>query len=118
MKTEELIGPTLDWAVAKCEGVSLVEHIDGLCSWLEHEVSGYWVVYSPSTDWVQGGPIIKQEKINVQVSCVKGWAAYVNNDELTDDLHHGLGDTPLIAAMRCFVASKLGDEVEIPEELK
>lgn len=27
------------------------------------------------------------------------------------------GPTPLIAAMRCYVASKLGDEVEIPEEL-
>jgi hypothetical protein len=27
------------------------------------------------------------------------------------------GPTPLIAAMRCYVASKLGDEVEIPSEL-
>ena len=27
------------------------------------------------------------------------------------------GPTPLIAAMRCYVASKLGDEIEIPEEL-
>jgi hypothetical protein len=27
------------------------------------------------------------------------------------------GTTPLIAAMRCYVASKLGDEVEIPVEL-
>jgi hypothetical protein len=27
------------------------------------------------------------------------------------------GDTPLIAAMRCFVASKLGDEVDVPEKL-
>lgn len=31
--------------------------------------------------------------------------------------HYLCGPTPLIAAMRCFVASKLGDEVEIPEEL-
>jgi hypothetical protein len=29
----------------------------------------------------------------------------------------GYGHTPLIAAMRCYVASKLGDEVEIPQEL-
>jgi hypothetical protein len=28
------------------------------------------------------------------------------------------GPTPLIAAMRCYVASKIGLEVEIPEELK
>jgi len=27
------------------------------------------------------------------------------------------GPTPLIAAMRCYVASKLGEEVEAPEEL-
>lgn len=27
------------------------------------------------------------------------------------------GPTPLIAAMRCYVARKLGDEVEVPEEL-
>lgn len=30
---------------------------------------------------------------------------------------HGYGPTPLIAAMRGHVASKLGDEVEVPEEL-
>jgi hypothetical protein len=31
--------------------------------------------------------------------------------------HYFVGPTPLIAAMRCYVASKLGDEVEVPEEL-
>ena len=30
---------------------------------------------------------------------------------------YGYGPTPLIAAMRCYVASKLGDEVEVPVEL-
>jgi hypothetical protein len=30
---------------------------------------------------------------------------------------YGLGPTPLIAVMRCYVASKLGDTVDIPEEL-
>jgi hypothetical protein len=30
---------------------------------------------------------------------------------------NGYGITPLIAAMRCYVASKLGDEVEIPAGL-
>jgi hypothetical protein len=40
--------------------------------------------------------------------------------EYDDDevrLPRGYGPTPLIAAMRCYVASKLGDEVELPEEL-
>jgi hypothetical protein len=31
---------------------------------------------------------------------------------------HEYGPTPLIAAMRCYVASRLGDEVDVPEELK
>lgn len=31
--------------------------------------------------------------------------------------HYWQGPTTLIAAMRCYVASKLGDEVEVPEEL-
>jgi hypothetical protein len=31
--------------------------------------------------------------------------------------HHATGPTLLIAAMRCFVASKLGDTIDIPEEL-
>ena len=30
---------------------------------------------------------------------------------------NGAGPTPLIAAMRCFCCSKLGDEVEVPDEL-
>jgi hypothetical protein len=38
------------------------------------------------------------------------WAAEVEAGEYEHD-----GQTPLIAAMRCYVASKLGDEIEIPE---
>ena len=36
----------------------------------------------------------------------------INTSELIDAAPH-----PPTAAMRCFVASKLGDEVDIPEEL-
>jgi hypothetical protein len=37
--------------------------------------------------------------------------------DLDMPLYQEHGPTPLIAAMRCFVASKLGDEIEIPKEL-
>jgi hypothetical protein len=30
----------------------------------------------------------------------------------------GEGPTPLIAAMRCYVQSRLGDEVDVPKELQ
>jgi hypothetical protein len=73
-----------------------------------------------STDWSQGGPIIEREGIATK-KWLGAWQAEV--EFLPDDDTHyrygkSYGPTPLIAAMRCYVASKLGDEVEVPEELK
>ena len=34
-----------------------------------------------------------------------------------DETIKAYGTTPLVAAMRCYVASKLGDEVDVPVEL-
>ena len=107
MKTSELIGLALDWAVAKCEG--LIRPDGGV--YCGHH--GNIHKFKPSTDWSQGGPIIEREKINIEQLehyCV----AYIRPCEISQRL---TGPTPLIAAMRCYVASKLGDEVEIPEEL-
>jgi len=107
MKTSELTGGALDWAVAQCEGITdwdsvdLVFRDDDFC----------W--YEPSANWAQGGPIIERERINLDPSPDSPeWYGYYDN--------HGKwhsNSTPLIAAMRCYVASKLGDEVEIPDEL-
>jgi len=65
-------------------------------------------VYSPSTNWSQAGPIIEREQISLKVF-PDGWTAWCG-----DPMD---GSNPLEAAMRCYVASKLGDEVDIPEEL-
>lgn len=77
--------------------------------------------YNPSEDWMQGGPIIEREAVRLTpeagatfVECV--WFAGSANEN--GDEFDGEGPTPLIAAMRCYVASKLGDEVDVPEELK
>jgi len=102
MKTSELTGSALDWAVAKCEGLrTYVEVVEG---------------FKPSTDWTQGGPILEREKIE--------WMWLPAPDKKNQ---YGArkpsfsgamdGPTVLIAAMRCYVASKLGDDVEIPAEL-
>lgn len=110
VKTSELTGAALDWAVAKCEGTD-VEYInDGITQCLLR-VSPFTGVYSPSVDWAQGGPVIAQEKIDVYFQHDLQWCAANQNG------FDCIGKTPLIAAMRCYVASKLGDEVEIPEEL-
>jgi hypothetical protein len=106
MKTNELSGIALDWAVAKCE---------------EFEVPSDWLLpeYNPSTNWQLSGAIIEREGITLRCG-LHGWDAtmhYQNDDDERPQIAEEQGTTPLIAAMRCYVASKLGDEVEIPEGL-
>ena len=111
MKTSELSGAALDWAVAKAwQPVYSDKHL------LEHAKD-----FHPSTDWAQGGPIIEREKIALRYEPKCDWlfvppqATWLANYEGVGEWD---GPTPLIAAMRCFVASHLGDEIELPEELK
>ena len=124
MKTSELTGAALDWAVAKCEGFTDYDHATET---MLAPRKAYGRVnldeYSYSTDWGQGGPIIERERIFLKPSKLSpttskrtSWGAH-GFYKYTEQKVHRHGDTPLIAAMRCYVASKLGDEVEIPEEL-
>jgi hypothetical protein len=115
MKTSELTGAALDWAVAKCENVEPDENNKPI--WFGD--GDERVEYTPSSDWSQGGPIIEREDINIE-TWHGAWQAEL--EFLPDDDTHyrygmGAGPTPLIAAMRCYVASKLGEKVSIPEEL-
>ena len=124
MKTSELTGAALDWAVAVCRGaVNLRRHtLRGYYigeapqvlafSWASRPDS--WVElseYRPSTDWQEGGPIIEREQIALLPKEEGDWSAICEDGAW-------MGPTPLIAAMRCFVQSRLGDEVDIPEELQ
>lgn len=131
MKTSELKDAALDWAVAKCEGseVWAGETVDQTRYTETVAPAAVYLcddgeAYSPSTDWAQGGPIIDREKIATSPLPANSWRAYapmgtrvLNGREIFSWEHKGNGPTPLIAAMRCYVASKLGDEVEIPKEL-
>lgn len=76
--------------------------------------------WSPSTDWAQGGPIGDRERINVTLvdNGPDIWAASLGDPWRTlQSVYSVTGPTRLVAMMRCFVASKLGDEIEIPEAL-
>jgi hypothetical protein len=109
MKTSELTGAALDWAVAEIENPKPEFYRDNEGLEWERE-------YSPSTDWAQGGPIIEREEISVNWASGQ-WQAHTANDQ--DEYEQiEYGPTPLISAMRCYVAKKLGDEIEIPKELK
>ena len=111
IKTSELQGPALDWAVAKCEELGIRRLSGGEFLLADGD---FWF---PSTDWAQGGPIIEREKISVMFSFDLGvWVSAIG--ELWVPEEGGVhGPTPLIAAMRCYVASKLGEEVEVPHGL-
>ena len=143
MKTSELIGPALDWAVAKCDSVTV--KITRTSSCTEEAVGRVtysidfdqtwnskgqerWLRYSPSCNWAIGGPIIQKAGIELLCNLTESeaagfsapakadWQAFHRSDRRTEARQ--FANTPLIAAMRCYVASKLGDEVEIPSELQ
>jgi Protein of unknown function (DUF2591) len=137
IKTSELTGAALDWAVAKAlYGDRLVHYR----TWLE-TTNAYWkgrdCSFAPvgeyrilskdfdgvttafikpySTDWSQGGPIIEREGLLIRPQPGKeAWDAWKHG---ADEPCYTVGPTPLIAACRCLAASKLGDEVEVPDEL-
>ena len=124
VKTAELIGAALDWAVAVVlereygEGrVVKVCRVEATFpAWIERENSPgsapYYHRFSPSTDWSQGGQLIEKHRMlfsqdfGMFTATAPGSRAF-----------EGSGKTHLIAAMRCLVASKLGGTVEVPKEL-
>jgi hypothetical protein len=103
IKTSELEGLALNYAVDICLG---------------KQDEPYRPNYANS--WTHAGPIIEREGIEVK----KGNPLYFPKGNENSDYYEPLwvagkqhGGTPLIAAMRCYVASKLGDVVDIPDEL-
>ena len=126
IKTSEMTGAALDWAVAKCEGATdfwfdtVATHwvkLNGIDRALRY---GWAQSYLPSTDWAQGGPIIERENIGVTPMTVtvgddRGKRKWFANHEDKTDFQDG--PTALVAAMRCYVATKLGDTVDVPDSL-
>ena len=124
MKTSELTGAKLDCAVAQAQGLDY-EIVDGTVvtgakryeAKSAHDYYGceFDEVFAPSTDWAQGGPIIEREGIELcrleSSSFGIEWRGQIDCDR------RYYGPTPLIAAMRCFVESKLGEEIDVTEEM-
>lgn len=130
VKTAELVGAALDWAVAKVEAVenlvlrkgqpAFERDFDPDCWADDHDMKLFkcWRFYTPSTDWGQGGPLIEARELTVEPSawdwrgvCVlwraqeQGASNYFEHTNL------------LAAAMRAVVHAKLGETVSIPREL-
>lgn len=137
-KTATLEGALLDAAVAKALGYlpGFRDDFGGKSgpAWVHSDGARQSVLrseFSPSTDWAFGGPLIERERIAVWASgddedgfwsagyslsvdegtqCQSGW---IDMPCVKAD-HMQTGTTPLIAAMRAYVASTFGEEVELP----
>lgn len=152
IKTSELIGPALDWAVAEALGLNLVKLHDhmrakaaennytGNLEWHISMQPNIWMwvddanavhhIEPYSSAWSQGGPVSEDNLICSEYD--KEWVYDPGNVDPDDEPDNGdrwmawpadnrtlsqYGPTELVAKMRCYVASKLGDEIDIPEEL-
>lgn len=123
MKVSELSGAALDWAVARCEGYKDLRWNHKDCVERHLMMTPPRTAYGPvflwelgySTDWSIAGPIIEREAITVSEGSPVIGIEWMACDRSASHIQHG--PSYLIAAMRCLVASKMGEEVEIPEEL-
>jgi hypothetical protein len=151
VKTSELTGPALGYAVAQidpsCEGLTYAFRHGMGCGVDAKAEDGdpdvcvvfgveapvralkimrtpdfrFAVNFRPWCDWAQGGPIIGREKIEVGPLLEGGdwygkWRAVRFGWE-GQGTHEAIAKEPLVAAMRCYVASKKGDVVMVPAEL-
>jgi Protein of unknown function (DUF2591) len=118
LKSYELTGKALDWAVAKAQGFSYEKYQQYRDAWLTAIYRpSHW---KPSQDWAQCGPLLKE--LNISVNHVSDndpdpiedgpWTAYTNTSA-----YACTGPTSLIAICRCYVDSKLGEFIEIPDVL-
>ena len=109
MKVHDLAGATLDFWTAKASGVANPRIVDGACMIGSSH-------YRPSSTWTDGGPLIESEGISLwRYPDLDSWHACVEFGFSREDgiraKHYYQGPTPLIAGMRCLVASKFGNEV-------
>lgn len=108
IKVAEATAPVLDWLVAKAEGEAVTKFAESPSLFRGAGLDKY----APSTNWAQGGPIIEREEMSPERRFFpKAWTCRNHRNAYAE------GPTALIAAMRCYVASRLGNEVEVPEEL-
>jgi hypothetical protein len=124
IRVSEATNVQLDWLVAKCEGTpTLVIGVTVYDQWAIDEECDGDNALRYTTDWSQMGPILERQEIELLKWAVEGWAAkdtnyqFLNTPQELARFAEGVGPTPLVAAARCYVASKLGDTVEVPEEL-
>lgn len=134
INVDDASGPCLNWLVAKC--VILPDWRDGRpCFWMHpnnpqiicrisynHEANPKGFYYcNYTTDWADGGPILDRMKGYCQEKDEETGECYCSTPSVAKDGHNhpvrATGPTTLVAGLRCFVKSYLGEVVEVPEEI-
>lgn len=119
VKTADLVGEPLAWAVAKAEGLDVqleppqygnpwrvfVRRVGEAITRLER--------YNPPQDWAMGGPLITKYRIGFAIYPDDYFAAIGVNEHSGADV----GATHLIAACRAITCARLGNTVQVPKEL-
>ena len=114
IKTAELDGAALNWAVAVCHYSTNDLQVMSGNIWYGRSTSGF-ICYRPSDKWEHGGPIIDREEITIDYRDNETRASIWDGEDFIDA--RAGKRQGLIAAMRCYVTAKLGDVVEIPDQL-
>lgn len=119
VKVSTATGAQLDWMVAKAQKLHVRFWTEPARVEFLHPNTG-WTAVSYSTNWAQGGPIVEREGVEINKGNPLHFPRGNENGDFYEDLWiagKAHGPTPLIAAMRCFVISEFGEEVDVPDEL-
>ncbi|GLO24434.1 phage protein NinX family protein [Pseudomonas putida] len=120
VKTADLAGEALGWAVGKAEGLDLFLEPPGYNGVPWRVFARYRATvtertdrYNPWEDWAPGGLLIQKYRVGFGLYS-DSFFAVTGLDDMPGDAD---GPTHLIAACRAVVAAKLGDTVQVPKEL-
>lgn len=127
VKTAELIGPALDWAVCRAAGWIAARVVA-----VETPSKRYYEIHSPSglelnpsASWARGGPLVEKYQVALTPEAHDGAEGTEMSERWSADVYYAGGErfttepceTALIAACRAIVVVEIGETVEVPAEL-
>ena len=137
VKTLELKGPALDWAVGKAlnwieplYGVGQISYIaeDNFLMMAQPDPDepdeiiliqhfNHYTQWSPSRLWSQCGPLLEKHYIELSIGEEEYWACRTSTSKYDEGRVNYPGSTMLIAACRAIVGEAIGQTVSVPKEL-
>ena len=117
IKTSELSGDALDWAVAKIE----IAREQGAKKWVLDDLEkGVLHGQRYSTDWLWAGTVMEElmlkglliEAVDPNYTTLPAFKCSLDRWETIYR-----GDTVPVAIMRCYAASEFGEEIDVPDSL-